>query len=120
MGQLLTSGKWSTVTTIGRKEVSVPDSYTDVKAQLQQRTVDMDKMEEAADAFQGASAVFCALGTTRAVGGPGPSSRSASLPRPQRALRPRRREARRRAPGSWSRDHVVTYLCPVPPRPRPG
>lgn len=45
----------------------MPDTYTDIKGQLEQRTIDMDNMEAAADAFQGANAVFCALGTTRAV-----------------------------------------------------
>ena len=45
----------------------MPEAYTDLKGKLEQRTVSMDSMEQAADAFTGASAVFCALGTTRKV-----------------------------------------------------
>eukprot|EP00877_Chromochloris_zofingiensis_P007631 jgi/Chrzof1/3120/Cz12g12210.t1 len=66
VGQLATSGAWSTVTTVGRREVQLPDRYKDTKAQLVQKTINMDNMEtEAATAFEGADAVFCALGTTR-------------------------------------------------------
>lgn len=52
----------------GRREVQLPDRYKDTKAQLVQKTINMDNMEtEAATAFEGADAVFCALGTTRKV-----------------------------------------------------
>jgi oxidoreductase len=65
VGQLLSSGAWANVVTVGRREVAVPGAYAAAKGQLEQVTVDLDKMGEAAEAFRGASAVFCALGTTR-------------------------------------------------------
>lgn len=49
----------------------MPESYTGYDpVKLVQRVVDMDHLaSQAADAFQGASTVFCALGTTRPVAG---------------------------------------------------
>lgn len=71
VGQLLASPHWSEVVTVGRRAVEVPASYSGWDpAKLKQVVVDMDNLEaEAADAFRGADAAFCALGTTRAAAG---------------------------------------------------
>lgn len=66
VGQLLVSGNWSKVITVGRREVQLPAGYTNFKAELQQAVVNMDTLEEQGKAlFQGADTIFCALGTTR-------------------------------------------------------
>lgn len=105
VGQLVTSGNWSVVTTVGtiskrltscgyhsprpgariqpcmtcnacapftgRRAVELGEPYRsqEAKAKVECCVVDMDNMAaEARDAFAGADAVFCALGTTRKVG----------------------------------------------------
>lgn len=70
VSQLLERDAWETVVTIGRRPVPEPPGNHGNK--LQQVVVDMDQLSsspEAAAAFRGADAVFCALGTTRAVAG---------------------------------------------------
>lgn len=71
MGQLLLNPKWSQVTTIGRREATVPKAYEQYPSgKLTQKIVDMDKLEtEASEAIKGADTVFCALGTTRRAAG---------------------------------------------------
>lgn len=75
VSQLLVAGKWGEVVTVGRREVTLLDGYTDTSkhtGQLTQVVVDMDKLEEdpsAKSAMEGAHTVFCALGTTRGVAG---------------------------------------------------
>lgn len=55
----------------GRRPVGLSEGEPR-QAELEQHTVDMDKMEStAAPYFQGVDVVFCALGTTRKVQGGG-------------------------------------------------
>jgi hypothetical protein len=86
--QLLADAQWSKVVTVGvplylrqlapnivvdvqlcvtgRREVAVDGSDTNA-AKLVQKVVDMDQLQGNVAAFEGATAVFCALGTTRKV-----------------------------------------------------
>lgn len=66
--QLASSGYWGSVKTIGRR---TPDDDQPRSAAVHHVKLDLDQLgsPEAAAAFQGADAVFCALGTTRGVAG---------------------------------------------------
>lgn len=81
VGQLLCSPRWAQVVTVGRREALVPPQYTGWEAgKLKQVVVDMDHLEsEAQGAFEGADAVFCALGTTRGVAGSADAFRKVDL-----------------------------------------
>lgn len=75
VGQLLFSDMFKEVVTIGRREVTLPEAYTDAslqKAQLKQLVVNMDTLENdnnVKSALTDATTVFCTLGTTRAAAG---------------------------------------------------
>jgi oxidoreductase len=81
VGQLLSSGKWSKVATVGRRAVEVPEAYKGYTPEkLQQHVVNMDNLAtEAGEAFRGAHTVFCTLGTTRKVAGSADNFRKVDL-----------------------------------------
>eukprot|EP01027_Heterolobosea_sp_BB2_P007915 GEZU01011759.1.p1 GENE.GEZU01011759.1~~GEZU01011759.1.p1 ORF type:complete len:215 (+),score=66.84 GEZU01011759.1:67-711(+) len=63
--ELLRSGKWASVTTIGRREFQYLPSPTEEQTRkLKQVIVDFDHLENNKDAIQGHDSVFICLGTT--------------------------------------------------------
>lgn len=81
VGQLLNCTTFSSVTTIGRREVDVPAAYQGYNAsKLVQKGINMDNLTtEGAQAFQDAHTVFCTLGTTRKVAGSAAQFRKVDL-----------------------------------------
>lgn len=65
--QLLESPAWNSVKTVGRRQLAIPAGQDATK--LQQVVLDMDTLADRTDAFAGADACFCTLGTTRAAAG---------------------------------------------------
>jgi oxidoreductase len=69
--ELLLSGAFEKVTTLGRRPVSLEDSGLSEEAlrRLEQRVVDFERLDENAEAFNHHDVVFCSLGTTRKQAG---------------------------------------------------
>ncbi|XP_056410840.1 oxidoreductase HTATIP2 isoform X2 [Hyla sarda] len=64
--QIVQSGLFSKVTTVGRRKIDFEDeAYKDVI----QEVVDFEKLDEYSSAFQGHDVGFCCLGTTKAKSG---------------------------------------------------
>ncbi|KAI8365806.1 hypothetical protein EDC96DRAFT_182016 [Choanephora cucurbitarum] len=64
---LLTTGKYSKVVSVGRRTVELDSTIPQDK--LEQKVVDFDNLEADKSIFKGVSDVFCCLGTTRAAAG---------------------------------------------------
>jgi len=64
VNELLKSNSFSKVTTIGRREVAVPENIPN-KEKLEQHVIDMNKLSESKDVFANHDVAFCCLGTTR-------------------------------------------------------
>lgn len=64
MGHLLKSPKVTSIVTVGRREFPVPEDAPN-KDKLIQHVVDMEKLDDRKDLFEGHNATFCCLGTTR-------------------------------------------------------
>ncbi|OBZ86948.1 Oxidoreductase HTATIP2 [Choanephora cucurbitarum] len=64
---LLTTGKYSKVVSVGRRTVELDSAIPQDK--LEQKVVDFDNLEADKSIFKGVSDVFCCLGTTRAAAG---------------------------------------------------
>jgi len=65
---LLNSSHYSSVTSIGRREVPLPENLKDNK-KLKQVIIDMDELEKTKEEFEGKDVAFCCLGTTRKQAG---------------------------------------------------
>lgn len=67
---LLAHPAWTQVTLVHRREAPLPPNLPpDHAAKLRQVIVDLDMLAQQHEAFAGADAVFCALGTTRKAAG---------------------------------------------------
>lgn len=64
VSELLQSRSFSKVTTIGRREVPIPDNIPN-KEKLEQHVVDMNNLSNSKAVFANHDVAFCCLGTTR-------------------------------------------------------